>query len=205
MKIIKKLLLGLSLLLLLSYLYFQYRENIPISIKKYRPILSNLLWKLDPYHEIRNTLFGDSQKNTIQLDSVIKTNNSKNESTAYLQTFDSFSLLKSLYNLPLPETFREIIQEVLYERISQGIKSGILVDVDRDRYWGWETHTLLKYSLKKRKSLTTKKVITQPTKHFSQFTRATTLSIHIQPLGQIYLNLEIFPSLQNRGIYSLAY
>ena len=35
----------------------------------------------------------------------------------------------------MPETFKEIIQEVLYERISQGIKSGVLVDVDGDRYW----------------------------------------------------------------------
>jgi hypothetical protein len=69
------------------------------------------------------------------LDSVIKTSNSKKESIAYLQTFDSLSLLKILYNLPLPETFRKIIQEVLYERISPGIKFGVLVDVDGDRYW----------------------------------------------------------------------
>lgn len=67
MKIIKKLTLGIFLLLLLSSLFFKYRENIPISIKKnYRPILSNLLWKLDPHHEIRTTLFGDPQKNTLQ-------------------------------------------------------------------------------------------------------------------------------------------
>jgi hypothetical protein len=67
MKIIKKLILGLFLLLLLSSILFKYRENIPISINKiYRPILSNLLWKVDPYHEIRTTLFGNSQKNTIQ-------------------------------------------------------------------------------------------------------------------------------------------
>ena len=67
MKIIKKLILGLFLLLLLSSILFKYRENIPISINKiYRPILSNLLWKVDPYHEIRTTPFGDSQKNTIQ-------------------------------------------------------------------------------------------------------------------------------------------
>jgi hypothetical protein len=66
---------------------------------------------------------------------IIKKSDSKNESIVYLQSFDSISLLKSLYNLPLPETFREIIQEVLYERISNGIQSGVLVDVDGDRYW----------------------------------------------------------------------
>jgi outer membrane protein assembly factor BamB len=67
MKIIKKLIFGLFLLLLLSSLFFKYRENVPISIKKtYSPILSNILWKIDPYHEIRTILFGDPQKNTIQ-------------------------------------------------------------------------------------------------------------------------------------------
>jgi outer membrane protein assembly factor BamB len=66
---------------------------------------------------------------------IIKTNHWKNESIVYLQTLDSLSLLKSLYNLPLPEAFREIIQKVLYERISQGVKSGVLVDLDGDKYW----------------------------------------------------------------------
>ena len=68
MKIIKKLILGLFLLLLLSSLFFKYRENIQPNSEKItsRQILSNLLWKLDPHHEIRTTLFGDPQKNTLQ-------------------------------------------------------------------------------------------------------------------------------------------
>ena len=68
MKIIKKLILGLFLLLLLSSLFFKYRENIQPNSEKItsRQILSNILWKLDPYHEIRTTILGDPQKNLLQ-------------------------------------------------------------------------------------------------------------------------------------------
>ena len=72
MKVFKKLILGLFLVLLLYSLFFKYRENIQSNSEKLtsRQILSNLLWKLDPHHEINTTLFGNPQKNTLQLEKL---------------------------------------------------------------------------------------------------------------------------------------
>jgi hypothetical protein len=58
-----------------------------------------------------------------------------NNNVVFLQNMDSVVLLEGLFNLSLPETFRENIKMVLYERISVGIKQGMLVDLDSDGYW----------------------------------------------------------------------
>jgi hypothetical protein len=70
MKVIKKLILGLFLLLLLSFIFFKYRKNIQPNSEKLtsHQRFSNLLWKLYPHYEIRTTLFGNPQKNILQLE-----------------------------------------------------------------------------------------------------------------------------------------
>ena len=55
---------------------------------------------------------------------------------AFLRNFDSYTLLKAIFNVPLPKYFKNRIFTILHERgAGQGIKDSILVDVDADGYW----------------------------------------------------------------------
>jgi hypothetical protein len=59
----------------------------------------------------------------------------ENLKVAFLQSLDSIDLLKGLFNFSLPESFRDTMQKLLQKRVSQGIKSAVLVDVDGDGFW----------------------------------------------------------------------
>jgi outer membrane protein assembly factor BamB len=72
---------------------------------------------------------------SILLKEKIKEGLPEKENILFLQTLDSISLLTGLFNLSLPEPFKNAIQKVLYEKVSQGVRSGALVDLDGDRYW----------------------------------------------------------------------
>jgi hypothetical protein len=43
--------------------------------------------------------------------------------------------LKGLFNLSLPETLKVTIRKLLHKKVSAGIRSGVLVDLDGDEYW----------------------------------------------------------------------
>jgi len=57
----KRFLLFSFLLLIVLFFAVKYRGEIHP-----RPMLSKIIWKLDPYHEIRTTLFGDPQKELLE-------------------------------------------------------------------------------------------------------------------------------------------
>jgi outer membrane protein assembly factor BamB len=91
------------------------------------------LHRLNSRKEIKSKYREDELSNLFK--KKIEEDLSKNNNLVFLQNMDSVVLLVGLFNLPLPETIREEIKMVLYERISQGVKSGLLVDLDSDGYW----------------------------------------------------------------------
>jgi hypothetical protein len=58
------------------------------------------------------------------------------ENIAFLQSVDSITLIKALFNLSLPDSFKELLTKVIHERgMASGVLSGVLVDLDADGYW----------------------------------------------------------------------
>jgi outer membrane protein assembly factor BamB len=78
------------------------------------------------YQELElSDLFNDKIKEGLSEDGVI----------AFFRTLDSDVLLRGLFTLSLPKDFKAIIQAVLYERVSIGVRSEVLADIDGDGYW----------------------------------------------------------------------
>jgi hypothetical protein len=91
------------------------------------------LHRLNSRKEIKTKYREDELSNLFK--EKIKEDLSENNNLVFLKTLDSIVLLEGLFNLSLPEAFKEVMKLVLYERVSQGVKSGVLVDLDGDGYW----------------------------------------------------------------------
>ncbi|MBL79346.1 MAG: hypothetical protein CMH70_09180 [Nitrosomonadaceae bacterium] len=59
----------------------------------------------------------------------------QNEQIEFFKNFESITLLECLFNLPLPEAYRDILLMVLHDRISRGLRSSVLADIDGDGHW----------------------------------------------------------------------